>query len=137
MSASEAPLAAFTGPVDCRRAESGPIGLMLIGRSADRPERIWLAFEGVAPRDLPALIESATVQRTSAQHYQIASQERAWTLTAARVHLHRDVSAVFCAALPPRPVPLLKRLLWALGLIVAASPAGRWLIRAPKKDSPA
>jgi hypothetical protein len=137
MTAPEELLAAFTGPVDCRRCESGPVRLMLVGRSADRTETIWLAFEGTAPENLPALIESATVQCASAQQYRIASQDRSWLVTAARVHLHRDVAAAFYEAVPPRTVPWLKRLAWRAGLLVAASPAGRWLIRAPKKDSPA
>ena len=135
MTASDARVAAFTGAVDCRRGESGPIGLMLVGRSADRPETIWFAFESAAPPDLPAVIESAIVERSCGQQYRITSQDRSWVVSAARVHVHRDVSAVFYAAVPPRTVPLLKRVLWRAGLIVAASPAGRWLIRAPKKDS--
>ncbi|HTU59802.1 MAG TPA: hypothetical protein VMF89_15225 [Polyangiales bacterium] len=137
MTASEIRLAVFTGPVECRRCESGPVGLVLVGRSADRMESIWLAFEGIAPADLPAVIENAAVQRTAAQQYRIASQDRSWAVAAARVHLHRDVSTAFYGAVPPRAVPWLKRLAWRAGLIVAASPAGRWLIRAAKKDSPA
>jgi hypothetical protein len=46
------------------------------------------------------------------------------------VHMHRDVSPAFYAAVPPRRVPLFKRVLWTVGLAVAASPLGRyWLNR--------
>jgi len=43
-------------------------------------------------------------------------------------HIHREVAGAFYKALPPRPVPLRKRLFWRVMLGLAATSAGRWLL---------
>jgi hypothetical protein len=130
MTSPAALVVAFKGRVHCRRDVSGPLGLTLVGCSADRSETVWLAFHGEAPHDLPAVLESAAVQRLGTQEYSITTEDRRWTVVASRVHMHRDVSPAFYAAVPPRRVPLFKRVLWTVGLAVAASPLGRyWLNR--------
>jgi len=43
---------------------------------------------------------------------------------------HEDVSAVVQAAIPPRRVPILKRLFWRVILWLLKSPTGRaWITR--------
>jgi hypothetical protein len=130
MTARAETFVAFSGPVECHRDESAPIRLTLIGASSDGSERVILGLEGRAPADLPATLAAPTVQRIAPREYAITSGERSWVVTATRAHLHRDVSAAFYAAVPPRRVPWHKRTLWNVGLAFAASPLGRrWLRR--------
>jgi len=116
----------FKGRVECRRS-TGPLGLTLIGRTAD-PGVTWLAFQGPAPAELPASLEGALVQRSGAGEYRIASGGRSWTIAAGAIHAHRDVGAAFYAAVPPRPVPAAKRLTWRIVLALAGWPLGRRLL---------
>jgi hypothetical protein len=117
----------FTGNLQCRRS-SAPQGVTLIGRTS-AGERVHLSLLGVVPPDLPAQLEGAEVVRTSAEHYRISSGGRAWTMTA-RWYLHIDLSAAFYAAVPPRSVPLGKRLFWRLVLAGARTRLAQgWLAR--------
>ena len=131
MSRAPQTLIAFSGAVECRRDPAGPLGLTLIGRSADGSGEVaHLALMGRAPADMPGGLEGASVEQLATGQYRISSSGRQWVLEAARVFLHRDVSERFYAAVPPRPASWQKRLLWRVALTVAASALGRrWLAR--------
>lgn len=118
----------FRGWISCRRDGEGPLGLILVGRTQDRPdEAVQLAFACPAPADLPEALEDGVVERVGDREYRISSGDRSWTLRAV-AHLHREVATPFYKALPPRAVPWRKRLFWRVMLWLAARPAGRWLL---------
>jgi hypothetical protein len=118
----------FPGWISCRRDGEGPLGLILVGRTQDRPEEaVQMAFTCPAPLDMPDALDDVTVTRLSPRQYRISSGRKSWTLDAV-AHVHREVATTFYKALPPRPVPLRKRLFWRLVLALAANPAGRWLL---------
>ena len=111
------------------RCEPGPLGLTLSGATAQGSGTLFLAFRGEAPAGLPAQLQSPQVHEIEPGTYRIASARGQWTFDARAHFLHRDASAVFYAAIPPRPVPWHKRLFWRLILALAGSPAGRLLAR--------
>jgi hypothetical protein len=125
-----ATVALFTGPVSCSRTP-GPLGLTLAGHTADRPEQeVRLAFAGTAPAELPGQLDGALIERAGSGAYRIVSGARSWTLTARSLHMHRDVAQEFYRAIPPRPAPLRRRLLFGAMLALARSRAGIALLRA-------
>ena len=127
-------LARFSGVVSCTRSARGPLGLTLTGRTAGAPgEEIQLAFAGAAPADLPGQLEAAVVERAGPGEYRIASAARAWTLAARSVHVHREVAAAFYRAIPPRPAPLGRRVLYGVMLRLARSRAGIALLQALRR----
>jgi hypothetical protein len=118
----------FLGWISCRRDGEGPLGLILVGRTKDRPdEAVQMAFTCPAPLDLPEALDEVTVERLSPRQYRLTSGDRSWTLDGV-AHIHREVAGAFYKALPPRPVPLRKRLFWRVMLGLAATSAGRWLL---------
>ena len=119
----------FRGEVHCQRDSNGPLGLTLIGWTADRPdEKAALAFCGRAPDTLPEAIEDPTVEHLGPGTYRITSPPREWLVEASSVHLHREVAAPFYAAIAPRPAPWTKRLFWRVVLALAASSLGKRLL---------
>jgi hypothetical protein len=119
----------FRGPVSCRRGAL-PLGLTLVGETAEHPgEPAELAFSGAVPADFPDALEGALVERVAAHRYRIASAPREWQIEATAVHLHRDIAVPFYRAIPPRSVPLAKRIFWRVVLALAASGTGRALLR--------
>ena len=130
----DAILARFSGAVSCARSSHGPLGLTLTGRAADAGgEEIEVAFAGAAPADLPQRLEDAVIARAGPGEYRIASAARVWTLAARSVHVHREVAAAFYRAIPPRPAPLARRMLYGLMIALARSRAGIALIRALRR----
>lgn len=126
-----ATVARFRGTVSCAREPRGPLGLILRGRTAEPPgEELEAAFAGAAPADLPGRLEDAVIERAGPGRYRIGSSAHAWTIAARSVHLHRDVGPGFYRAIPPRPAPLLRRLLFGAMLALARSRAGIALVRA-------
>jgi hypothetical protein len=124
------PLARFLGHIECRFDGCGPLGLTLSGYTADRPqELVHLAFTGNAPADFPRILESPKVERLNSENYSITSGARHWTVSARAAHLHREVAAKFFEALPARPIRWTQRLFWRMVLALAATAAGRWLLR--------
>jgi hypothetical protein len=118
----------FAGWVSCRRDGEGPLGLILVGRTQDRPDEVvQMAFSAPAPADFPEALEEAVVESLGPGGHRISSGARSWTLSGV-AHLHREVATAFYKALPPRPVPFRKRLFWRVMLALAASPAGRRLL---------
>jgi hypothetical protein len=123
-------LATFVGRVNCRSDGCGPLGLVLCGHTAHRPqELLYFSFSGTAPADLPKTLESATIERVGDQSYRILSGARIWTVSARAAHLHREVAAAFFEAVPSQPIRWTQRLFWRIVLALAATSAGRWLLR--------
>lgn len=131
MPARDTLVVALRGTVRCRRDAAGPLGLVLAGRPADAPEETTeVAFAAAGPPELPEVLEDVRIERLAGRSFRIESAGREWRLEARSVHVHRDASAAFFAAIPPRPAPLPKRLFWRLVLAAAARPLGRRLLLA-------
>jgi hypothetical protein len=136
------PLASFRGTVTAVRAAHTPLGLTLSGTSAGSSgqagEPTQLAFSGVAPAALPAVLHELAVSQPDGSRYRLsgtgsAGEAGEWQLEARAAHLHHDVGAAFYRALPPRPVPWSRRFMWALMLRLAASRAGLSLLAALRR----
>ena len=124
-------VARFTGAVSCTRRADGPLSLTLAGRTAEHPgEELQLDFAGAAPADLPGRLEDALIENEGAGRYRITSGARSWTVAARSLHSHRDVAPAFYRAIPPRPAPLLRRLVFGAMLGLARSRAGIALLKA-------
>jgi hypothetical protein len=126
---SEPRVLRFRGRTSCRRDGEGPLGLLLVGRiTQDREEEdVEVAFSCPAPSDLPAELEDAKLELVAGNRHRLTSGERSWSLQGP-VHVHREISPVFYKALPPRPVPIRKRLFWRVMLTLAANPVARRLL---------
>jgi hypothetical protein len=121
-------LARFRGPVSCARAPDVP-GLTLTGRTSESPdEDTAVAFSALAPAGLPDTLPDAVVERVSEAQCRITSATQAWLIGGA-VQVHGEITARFYRALPPRPAPWSKRLMWRLVLALAASRSGIGLLR--------
>jgi hypothetical protein len=122
-------LVQFSGKIECRRDGCGPLGLILCGHTAQRPqELVHLSFAGAAPEDFPQTLDDATVTRTGAESYCITSGTRSWTVNARAAHLHREVAREFYRAVPLQSTRWTQRLFWRIVLALAATSAGRWLL---------
>lgn len=120
---------AFAGAVRCLHG-SGPLGLTLSGTArGHEATRTDLAFSGRAPMGLPATLADAVIEQRGAGEYRIVSREGTWTVAATAAHLRREVADEFYRALPPRPAPAAKRLLWWVVLALAGSRGGLALLR--------
>ncbi|HUL17765.1 MAG TPA: hypothetical protein VLV29_00740 [Steroidobacteraceae bacterium] len=118
----------FQGAVRCERSV-GALGLTLRGAAGVAGDTHTLGFSGHAPAELPQVLTAPRVQALGEGRYRIQSGEGAWLLRARAVHLSREVATPFYCALPPRPVPLGKRLFWRAVLALAATRAGLALLR--------
>ncbi len=130
-------VAAFRGAVRCRRDPAGPLEITLEGRAAGEVaeagaagDPLTIAFSGAADPGLPEALDDVMVERVGPARYRIASGTRAWLIEAAAIHLHRDVAREFYRALPPRPAPAARRLVFRLALLLAGSRAGLAVLRA-------
>lgn len=123
------PLARFAGSVTCERA-TGALRLVLRGTGATQPPRpLTVGFAAAAPAGLPGALRDAVVEESAPGHFRISSAAGEWTLAAPAAHVHSDAAQAFYRAIPPRPVPLTKRMFWKLVLILAGSRAGIALLR--------
>ena len=122
-------VAAFRGAVRCRRDPAGPLEVTLEGH-AGGGEHVTVAFSGATDPGLPDALEDAVVEQLGPARYRIVAAARDWQLEAAAVHLHRDVSKAFYQALPPRPAPLVRRVVFGFALRLAGSRTGRAVLRA-------
>lgn len=112
-------LVEFAGAVTCAR--SAPEALTLCGTAIDAPgERLILTFLGIPDGEVPATVTSARVSSAGGQTYQLEGPTQRWTIRARALHVHRDVRVAFFQAVPPRRVPLGKRLFWRAVLRLAA-----------------
>jgi hypothetical protein len=124
----------FRGWISCRRDGEGPLGLILVGRvsqngqsESDQDEAVQVAFTSPAPPDLPEALEDARLDFLGGNQHRLTSGGRSWALNGA-AHVHREVASAFYKALPPRPVPLKKRLFWRVMLGLASNPLSRRLL---------
>jgi hypothetical protein len=125
-------LATFCGVVHCRHAHTVP-GLILSGSTAEEEEPTTLAFSAAAPADLPVTLQDVVVDHLGGADYRIGAGQREWLISSPAVHLHRGIAAQFYRAIPPRPAPWTKRVFWRVVLSLAASRAGRALLRALRR----
>jgi hypothetical protein len=88
------------------------------------------------PPQLPASLENVTVEALTAPEVVLHSGAQVWRLRCSTWQLHRDVGAVFYAAIPPRPTPWMRRLGWRLLLGIAGTAAGRWLLSRRSRTKP-
>jgi hypothetical protein len=127
-------IATFHSGVSCRRDPLSPLGLTLIGWTADHPdEKVSLAFSGAAPDNLPDVLEDPTVDQIDVGLYRVSSPPREWIVNATAVHLHRQIATAFYRAIPPRVAPWSKRLFWRLVLALAASHSGKRVLLALRR----
>ena len=120
------PLAAFLAPVNCRRRLNA---LTLTGPAAgSQDERLIVTFIHPIPAATPDSLAAAEVRAIDEHHYRIITSARSWDIEAASVHVHRDIGSAFYRAIPPRPVPLKKRLFWRFVLALAGTRAGKRLL---------
>jgi hypothetical protein len=122
----------FAGAVRCQRG-APPFALTLTGAAAAAAGSMTLTFSGSVPAELPATLSGARVEPAGAGGYRILSGAREWHVSGGSLSATREVAAAFYAALPPRPVPVAKRLMWRLVLALAASRAGLTLLRALRR----
>jgi len=123
---SPSPLAALRSPVSCRRTAQA---VTLTGAAADPAgERLILTLITSTAADLPGSLADVTVVEIAEHRYRIASASRSWVVEATSVHLHHDVGDAFYRAIPPRTVPLKKRVFWAAVLALASTRAGKRLL---------
>jgi hypothetical protein len=124
-------VAAFRGPVACRRAVNA---LTLTGGAADSADDILIVtFIGAALPELPDSLCAAAVRAVDERHYRIVSPARDWIIETTSVHIHRDIGREFYRAIPPRPVPLGKRVFWRVILALAGTRAGKRLLLAVRR----
>lgn len=120
------PLAAFGGQVNCVRK---PDSLTLTGAAAgSEDERLIVTFINPTRTATPDCLAAAEVRALDEHHYRIITSARSWDIEAASVHVHRDIGSAFYRAIPPRPVPLKKRLFWRIVLALAGTRAGKRLL---------
>jgi hypothetical protein len=120
----------FCGQVDCRFDGCGPLGLILSGHTRERPEElVHVAFAGAAPADFPRTLDGASIERLGAESFRISSGARIWSVSARAAHVHREVAAAFYQAVPMAPLRWTQRLFWWIVLALAATAAGRSLLR--------
>jgi hypothetical protein len=114
-------------PIECRRTAAACV--TFVGQT-EGGERAYVTLAVPAPADLPPRIDDGAVELLDGGRCRVSMAGRVWHLDSRQVMVHRDVSGPFYTALPPRPVPLAKRLLYGLILAVAGSAVGkRWLAR--------
>jgi hypothetical protein len=121
-------VAAFRGAVRSQRDPAGPLEITLEGSEAGNP--LAVAFSGARDPGLPDTLEGAVVEQVGLTRYRIAAGGREWLMEAAAVHVHLDPGKAFYQALPPRPAPPLRRLVFRLALRLAGSRAGLAVLRA-------
>lgn len=127
-------VAEFRGPARVRRASAEPLRLILTGRTAaPSGDELELAFAGAAPADLPEVLDDARVERRGPGVFAIVSGARSFRIEARSVHVHLDVGREFYAAIPPRPVPGVRRVLLSAAIALARSRAGLALLRALRR----
>ena len=119
-------LAAFRGEVACSRTANA---LILRGAAADSDDgRLILTLISSSIPDIPDSLTAVILTAIDERHYRIAAESGDLVVEAVSLHIHRDIGKAFYRALPPRPVPLAKRIFWSLVLSLAASRTGKRLL---------
>jgi hypothetical protein len=126
-------LAAFRGAVTCRRTANA---LTLSGSAADSADdRLILTFISSSPPDVSGSLTDVSVSAVDEHHYRITSASREVVVEAKSLHVHRDIGRVFYRAVPPRPVPVNKRLFWGVILWLAGSCVGKRVLFSLRRRS--
>ena len=116
-------LAAFRGIVTCSRTAGA---LILSGAAADSADdRLILTLIGPSIPDIPDSLNAVILTAVGEHRYRISSASGDLVVEATSLHVHRDISTAFYRAVPPRPVPLSKRLFWLLVLWLAGTRTGK------------
>jgi hypothetical protein len=126
----------FSGPVKCV-AGPGRAGITLIGKIVEADggtTPAQLSLSGQEPAQLPPTLEDVTFEVSTAPDRLLRSGGREWRLRGTTWQLHRDVGAMFYAAVPPRRTPWSRRLTWRVLLGIAAFAPGRWLLARLARD---
>lgn len=119
-------LIGFTGRVECRRVAGNT--LTLAGREGDVPLTVHLGgVESPDLGELPGQLEDARVLERSGQpeglrSFELQSRGFSGLLRARGLQVHRDASRAFFAAVPPVPVPALRRTGWSVLLVLLRIP---------------
>jgi hypothetical protein len=131
------PTLRFKGPLQ-RIAGPGPGGITLLGRVAEADGSSTPAQLSLICREAPELPENladVTVEASGAAEVLLRSGTGSWRIPCRTWQLHRDVGAMFYAAIPPRPTPWIRRLTWRLLLGIAATAPGQWLLSRRSRGS--
>jgi hypothetical protein len=120
----------FAGPV---KWVPGPArgGITLLGRLAETDgteTAAQLSLICQMPQQLPASFTDLTFEASTAPQIVLRSTAGEWRIACVTWQLHRDVGAMFYAAVPPRVAPWTRRLAWRLLLGTAATAPGQWLL---------
>jgi hypothetical protein len=119
----------FAGPV---KWVAGPgRAVTLLGRIVEADggtTAAQLSLRDLDSAQLPPLLNDVTFEALTAQDMLLRSGAREWRVQGNSWQLHRDVGAMFYAAVPPRPTPLTRRLAWRVLLGLAAIAPGRRLL---------
>jgi hypothetical protein len=118
------------GEVRILRPPGTALRTVLTGRdAAGIPTEVELCGTNCA--GLPEVLPDVSVE-VGASGVRIVAPEGESAYRARSVHVHHDLSTVMRAAIPPRPAPLGRRLLFGLLLRLAGHPLTRRLLRAPR-----
>jgi hypothetical protein len=123
-----------------RVAGPGPFGVTLLGRieEADGSSTpAQLSLIGREAPQLPDTLADATVEASGAAEIVLRSGTGSWRIPCRTWQLHREVGAMFYAAIPPRPTPWIRRLTWRLLLGIAATAPGQRLLSRRSRGSQA
>jgi hypothetical protein len=124
--------------LECQPLGAGqaPQRWRLAGRAADG-RHLLLDVGGAVPAAMPSRLTRARVAPVAppvageaGRSWAIHADQGRFDLGTVRLFVHEDVSAQAAVAVPPRPVPLAKRLFWRAVFALLATRAGRrWLER--------
>jgi len=120
----------FNGPVKWVPGP-GRTGITLLGilaEPAGAATAVQLSLSCIAAPELPQPLNDVTVEALTAQDVLLRGGAREWRLPCTTWQLHRDVGAMFYAAIPPRRTPWSRRATWRVLLGIAATAPGRWLL---------
>jgi len=119
-------LAAFRGTVTCARTAGS---LILSGSAADSADdRLIITLVAPSIPDIPGPLTAVILTAVGEHRYRISSGSGDLIVEATSLHIHRDIGKAFYRAVPPRPVPLAKRLFWSLVLWLAGSRTGKQVL---------
>jgi hypothetical protein len=114
-------------------------GFTLLGQLAEAdgtstPAQLSLVSK--SPPALPDELKDVTFEALTAPQVVLRSGARAWPIESVTWQLHRDVGAMFYAAVPPRVTPWTRRVTWRVLLAAAATAPGRWLLARRTRAKP-
>ena len=126
-------LAAFRGTVTCSRTAGS---LILSGAAADSADdRLIVTLVSPSIADIHGPLTAVILTAAGEHRYRISSGSGDLIVEATSLHVHRDIGRAFYRAVPPRPVPLTKRLFWSLVLWLAGSRTGKQILASLRRQS--